>query len=231
MNRIICFDTETTGFNYSGGDRVIEIGAVEILDGKITGNNFHAYINPEGKMIPPDAYMVHKLSNEFLGDKPTMRETAPKLLDFIGESMVVAHNGFDFDFPFINHELSKLGLPTIPRNRQDDTIVIARNRVFGPKEFSLDALAKWFGISTAARAEAHGALIDAEILARLYLELATVAPSESIEDIIEKHAAACAMHPKIGADFPRRNFIPTDTELEVHDDFVKNNIKDSIWLN
>ena len=157
MKRVICFDIETTGFEYLRGDRVIEIGAVEILDGQITDNNFHEYINPEGKIIPPDTYMVHKISNAFLEDKPKMSEIAPKFLAFIGDSPIVAHNGFDFDFPFVNHELAKLGLPQIPRSQQMDSIVIARNRVFGPKSYSLDALAKWYGISLTARADAHGA--------------------------------------------------------------------------
>ena len=144
MTRIICFDIETTGFEYSHGDRVIEIGAIEILDGHITESSFHEYINPDGKIIPPASYMVHKLSNNFLEDKPKFAAVAPKLLEFIGESPVVAHNGFDFDFPFINYELAQLGLPQIPRNQQLDTIVIARNKVFGPKTYTLDSLAKWF---------------------------------------------------------------------------------------
>ena len=160
MKRIICFDIETTGFDYLRGDRVIEIGAVEILDGKITDNSFHEYINPEGKIIPPDTYMVHKISNAFLEDKPKMSEIAPKFLEFIGNSPIVAHNGFDFDFPFVNHELKNLNLPQIPREQQLDSLVLARNRVFGPKSYTLDALAKWYGISLTARADAHGALID-----------------------------------------------------------------------
>ena len=133
MSRIICFDIETTGFEYMRGDRCIEIGAVEIIDGKITDNTFHEYINPEGKIIPPETYMVHKISNAFLDDKPKMSVVAPRFLEFIGDSPVVAHNGLDFDFPFVNHELEMLGLAPIPRNQQMDTLVIARNRVFGPK--------------------------------------------------------------------------------------------------
>ena len=220
MKRVICFDIETTGFEYMRGDRVIEIGAVEIIDGQITDNNFHEYINPEGKIIPPDTYMVHKISNAFLEDKPKMSEIAPKFLAFIGDSPIVAHNGFDFDFPFVNHELSKLGLPQIPRSQQMDSIVIARNRVFGPKSYSLDALAKWYGISLTARADAHGALIDSEILAKVYMELENTAPAPDVSEIIAKQHAAMLAHPKIGGDFPYRTFdVPTD-DLDAHNAFM-----------
>jgi len=221
MKRIICFDIETTGFEYLRGDRCIEIGAVEMIDGVITDNSFHEYINPEGKIIPPETYMVHKISNAFLEDKPKMSVIAPKFLEFIGTSPIVAHNGLDFDFPFINHELSMLGLPQIPRAQQLDSIVIARNRVFGPKSYSLDALAKWYGISLTARADAHGALIDAEILAKVYKELDNTAPAPEIGDIIAAQHEAFLKHPKIGADFPRRTFAPHPDELAAHQEFME----------
>lgn len=220
MKRIVCFDIETTGLEYMRGDRCIEIGAVEITDGVITGNTFHEYINPEGKIIPPDSYMVHKISNSFLDDKPTMSVIAPRFLDFIGDAAIVAHNGAEFDFPFINHELERLGLPPIPRNQQLDSIVIARGRVFGPKSYSLDALAKWFGVSLSARADAHGALIDAEILARVFLELENTAPAPDIRDIIAKQHAAFLAHPKTSGDFPHRTFAPTQEELANHETFM-----------
>ncbi|MCL1891899.1 MAG: exonuclease domain-containing protein [Alphaproteobacteria bacterium] len=221
MTRIICFDTETTGFDYARGDRVIEIGAVEILDGKITDNKFHAYINPDGKIIPPSSYNVHKLSNEFLSDKPKFAAVAPKLLEFIGDTPVVAHNGFDFDFPFINYELAQIGMSPIPREQQLDSIVIARHKVFGPKEYTLDGLAKWFGVSLTARADAHGALIDAEILAKVYLELESAAPARNIGDIIAEQREAMQKHPKIGANFPRRVFEPSAEEVAAHNEFMK----------
>ncbi len=221
MTRIICFDIETTGFEYLRGDRCIEIGAVEIIDGKITDNTFHEYINPEGKIIPPETYMVHKISNAFLEDKPKMSVIAPKFLDFVRDSPIVAHNGLDFDFPFVNHELSMLGLPQIPRSQQLDTLVIARNRVFGPKSYTLDALAKWYGISLTARADAHGALIDSEILAKVYLELENTAPAPEVSEIIAKQHQAMLSHPKIGTDFPRRTFAPHTDELENHRAFME----------
>lgn len=220
MGRVICFDIETTGFEYLRGDRCIEIGAVEMIDGQITDNTFHEYINPEGKIIPPETYMVHKISNAFLEDKPKMSVVAPKFLEFIGDAPLVAHNGIDFDFPFINHELEMLNLPQIPRSRQLDSIVIARNRVFGPKSYSLDALAKWYGISLTARADAHGALIDAEILAKVYKELENTAPAPDINDVIAEQHNAFLKHPKIGADFPRRTFPAHADELENHNKFM-----------
>lgn len=221
MGRVICFDIETTGFEYLRGDRCIEIGAVEMIDGQITDNTFHEYINPEGKIIPPETYMVHKISNAFLEDKPKMSVIAPKFLEFIGDAPLVAHNGIDFDFPFINHELEMLNLPQIPRSRQLDSIVIARNRVFGPKSYSLDALAKWYGISLTARADAHGALIDAEILAKVYKELENTAPAPDVNDVIAEQHAAFLKHPKIGADFPHRTFPAHADELENHNKFME----------
>ena len=221
MKRVICFDIETTGLEYMRGDRCIEIGAVEIIDGKITDNSFHEYINPDGKIIPPDSYMVHKISNAFLEDKPKMAAVAPKFLEFIGDSPIVAHNGLDFDFPFINHELEMLKMNPIPRSQQMDSLVIARNRVFGPKSYTLDALAKWYGISLTARADAHGALIDSEILAKVYIELENTEPAPDVSEIIAKQHAAMLNHPKVGGDFPYRKFEPTAYELENHNKFME----------
>ena len=221
MKRVICFDIETTGLEYTRGDRCIEIGAVEIADGVITEHTFHEYINPDGKIIPPDSYMVHKISNAFLEDKPKMSVVAPRFLEFVGDAKIVAHNGSDFDFPFMNHELAMLNMPPIPRDQQMDSIVIARSRVFGPKSYSLDALAKWFGVSLTARADAHGALIDAEILAKVFLELENTEPAPDVHDIIEKQHNAFLAHPKIGAEFPRRTFAPHDDELENHNAFME----------
>lgn len=221
MGRIICFDIETTGFEYLRGDRCIEIGAVEMIDGRITDNTFHEYINPEGKIIPPETYMVHKISNAFLEDKPKMSVIAPKFLEFIGDAPLVAHNGIDFDFPFINHELEMLNLPQIPRTRQLDSIIIARNRVFGPKSYSLDALAKWYGISLTARADAHGALIDAEILAKVYKELENTAPAPDINEIIAQQHDAFLKTPKTSGDFPHRTFPAHPDELENHNAFME----------
>lgn len=220
MTRIICFDIETTGFDWVRGDRIIEIGAVEVIDGKITDNSFHEYINPDGKIIPPDSYMVHKISNDFLIDKPKFAQIAPRFLEFIGDSQIVAHNGIDFDFPFMNYELAQIGLKQIPRSQQVDSIVIARNRVYGPKSYTLDSLAKWFGVSLTARADAHGALIDSEILAKVYLELDNTAPARDINEIIAEQHDAMLKHPKIGQNFPQRTFAPHPDELAAHTEFM-----------
>ncbi len=230
MTRIICFDLETTGFEYAKGDRVIEIGGVEIIDGKLSDKTFHAYINPDGKIIPPSAYMVHKLSNEFLSDKPKMDSVAPQLLEFLGDSQIVAHNGLDFDFPFINYELRALGLPEISRERQIDSIVVARHKIFGPKEYTLDALAKWFNVSLAARADAHGALIDAEILAKVYMELDRTEDQRTTEDIIKDQHQAFLATPKHRVNFPNRTFTPSEQELAKHNEWLAKEIKNPLWL-
>jgi DNA polymerase-3 subunit epsilon len=229
MTRIICFDTETTGFEYAKGDRIIEIAAVELIDGKLTENRFHEYANPEGKIIPPSSYNVHKISNAFLEDKPPFSQIAQKFLDFVGDSPIVAHNGFDFDFPFLNYELQKLGLNPIPREQQMDSIVIARHKVFGPKEYTLDALAKWFGVSLATRAESHGALIDAEILAKVYLELEGAAGVKSIADIVAEMHEQFLTTPKDATWFPKRTFAPSETETSAHSQFISERIKKTIW--
>ena len=220
MARVICFDIETTGLDFMHGDRCIEIGAVEIIDNKITGNSFHEYINPEGKIIPPESYMVHKISNAFLEDKPTMSVIGPKFLDFIGDSMIVAHNGLDFDFPFMNKELGDLHLKTIPREQMLDSMIIARNRLYQVKSLSLDSLAKYFGVSLTARADAHGALIDSEILANVYLELEKTDEVENIKDYIQKQHDAFLNTPKIGNDFPSRHFEVPEEELRIHEEFM-----------
>ena len=187
MGRVICFDIETTGIEYMRGDRCIDIGAVEIIDGKITGNEFQAYVNPEGKIIPPEVYEVHKISNAFLEDKPIMATVAPQFLAFVGDSPLVAHNGADFDFPFINHELKRVNLPEIPISQQMDSMVIARTRVYGPKSYSLDSLAKWFGISLDSRLAGHGALVDSRLLANVYLELENTAKPRPISEIMAEY--------------------------------------------
>jgi len=228
--RVIIFDIETTGFYPDKGDRVIEIGAVEIIDGRITDNTFHAYVNPMGKIIPPDSYMVHKLSNEFLSDKPSFKDVAPRMMEFIGDApIVVAHNGYDFDFPFINYELKQLGLAEIPRTRQGDSLAIARNKVAGPKNYTLDSLAKWFGVDISTRADSHGALIDARILAKVYLELMAADTPDTVQDIVKKQHDAFLAMPKSDGSFPVREWKPSAQEAEIHKEFINKNIKDSAW--
>lgn len=165
--REIVLDTETTGFEPEQGDRLVEIGAVELLNHMPTGETFHVYINPKRNM-PDDAFRVHGLSEEFLSDKPVFAEVAQDFLDFIGDSRLVIHNA-SFDMKFLNAELGWLGKPKLPMSQALDTLAIARRR-FPGSPASLDALCRRFGIDNSSRT-LHGALLDSEILAEVYLEL------------------------------------------------------------
>ena len=165
--REIVFDTETTGLNPAGGDRMVEIGCIESVHRVETGRTFHAYFNPERDM-PFEAQEVHGLSNLFLSDKPRFSELAEELLDFLGDSPLVAHNA-GFDFGFLNFELEKCGRSTVSMRRMVDTLTLARSRHPGAKH-SLDALCMRFGIDRSHRVK-HGALLDAQLLAQVYVEL------------------------------------------------------------
>lgn len=165
--REIVFDTETTGLDPGSGDRLVEIGCIEMLNRVATGAVYHCYFNPERDM-PIEAENVHGLSIAFLSDKPKFAERAQEFLDFIGESPLVAHNA-GFDFGFINTELAKCGLEPVSRDRMVDTVAIARRKHPGAK-LSLDALCSRYGIDRSHRTK-HGALLDAELLAQLYVEL------------------------------------------------------------
>lgn len=165
--REIVFDTETTGLNPAGGDRIVEIGCIEMINRAETGRHFHAYFNPERPM-PFGAEAVHGLSDLFLSDKPRFAERVGELLDFIEESPLVAHNA-TFDFGFLNHELGLCGHSTICMSRMVDTLALARTRHPGAKH-SLDALCTRFGVDRTHRVK-HGALLDAQLLAQVYIEL------------------------------------------------------------
>ena len=165
--REIIFDTETTGLSPLTGDRLVEIGCVELVNRCETGRTWHAYFNPERPM-PTAAEAVHGLSERFLADKPRFREKVDELLGFIGDAPLVAHNA-GFDFAFINHELDHCGRPMVCTTRMIDTLAIARQRHPGAKH-SLDALCTRFGVDRSSRVR-HGALIDAQLLAQVYVEL------------------------------------------------------------
>ena len=165
--REIILDTETTGLDPTGGDRVVEIGAVEVLNAIPTGNVYHVYINPERDM-PEEAFRVHGLSIEFLSDKPVFEQVAAEFAAFVGTDKVVAHNA-SFDVAFLNAELGRCGLPPIPQHQVVDTLTIARRKHAGGSN-SLDALCSRYGIDSSRRTK-HGALLDAELLAEVYLEL------------------------------------------------------------
>lgn len=167
--REIVMDTETTGLDpfSTHPDRIVEIGGVELWNHVPTGNTYHQYINPQRDM-PQEAFDVHGLSEQFLSDKPLFAEIAQAFLDFVGDAKLVIHNA-SFDMKFINAELSWVDRPAIPMDQAIDTLKIARKK-FPGAQASLDALCRRFGIDNSART-LHGALLDSEILADVYLEL------------------------------------------------------------
>jgi DNA polymerase-3 subunit epsilon len=165
--REIIFDTETTGVNPAGGDRIVEIGCIEMINRVETGREYHAYFHPERSM-PSEAEAIHGLSDRFLSDKPLFKDKAQELIDFLGDAPMVAHNA-GFDFGFLNRELALCGRDPICLTRMVCTLVIARTRHPGAKH-SLDALCSRFGVDRSQRVK-HGALLDAQLLAQVYIEL------------------------------------------------------------
>jgi DNA polymerase-3 subunit epsilon len=212
--REIVLDTETTGLDPFQGHRVVEIGCVELLNRIPTGNTFHCYLNPERDM-PAEAFNVHGLSSEFLSDKPLFEAVADDFLTFLGDSVLIAHNA-SFDFGFLCAELERAKREVLTRDRVIDTIALARRKhSAGP--YSLDALCARYGIDNSRRTK-HGALLDAEILAEVYLELigarqASLILLDNLNGRIGKRVAA-AQRP---IALPDRI---TDADIAAHRDFV-----------
>jgi DNA polymerase-3 subunit epsilon len=212
--REIVLDTETTGLDPFQGHRVVEIGCVELLNRIPTGNTFHCYLNPERDM-PAEAFNVHGLSAEFLSDKPLFDAVADDFLAFLGDSVLIAHNA-SFDYGFLCRELELAKRETLTRDRVIDTIALARRKhSAGP--YSLDALCARYGIDNSKRTK-HGALLDAEILAEVYLELigarqASLILLDNLNGRIGKRIAA-AQRPSA---LPARI---TDADVAAHRDFV-----------
>ncbi|MCU0885928.1 MAG: DNA polymerase III subunit epsilon [Beijerinckiaceae bacterium] len=167
MSREVVLDTETTGVDARNGDRIIEIGCVELINHCTTGRTFHTYLNPE-RAVSEGAFAVHGLSDAFLADKPRFAAIADQLVDFLGDARLVIHNA-PFDVGFLDMELQKLGKPRLRPERVVDTLVMARRKHPGASN-SLDALCARYGIDTSRRVK-HGALLDAEILSDVYIEL------------------------------------------------------------
>lgn len=165
--REIVLDTETTGFDPITGDRIVEIGCVELINHLPSGNVYHQYINPERHM-PEEAFKVHGLSDEFLADKPVFAEIVADFRKFIGDDPLVIHNA-EFDMKFINAEFARLGFPALPMSRAIDTVIMARKK-FPGSPANLDALCRRFEIDNSNRTF-HGALLDSELLAEVYLQL------------------------------------------------------------
>lgn len=196
--REIVFDTETTGLDPSDGHRVIELGCVELIDHLPSGQSFHAYLNPE-RPVPIESQRIHGLSDEFLADKPLFSSIAAEFLEFLADSPLVIHNA-SFDIKFINAELARCERPAIPLARAIDTIEIAKAKLPGVR-YSLDELCKRFGIDLSARTK-HGALLDAELTARLYLELIggrqtrlELAPAGDADDVVIVEGPAARQRP------------------------------------
>jgi len=165
--REIVLDTETTGLDPLRGDRLVEIGCIELLNSIPSGHTFHRYLNPQ-RDIPAEAFAVHGLSAEFLADKPPFTEIVEDLLEFLGDAPLVIHNA-SFDVGFLNAELDRCGKAAIARERLVDTLMLARRKFVGVRN-SLDDLCARYGIDNSKRTK-HGALLDAELLAEVYLEL------------------------------------------------------------
>ena len=224
--REIIFDTETTGLDPKSGDRLVEIGCVEMVNRVETGRNFHAYFNPERSM-PPEAERVHGLSEAFLADKPKFAARADELLDFIGDSPLVAHNA-GFDFGFLNMELAACGRAPVSLDRMVDTVAIARVRHPGAKN-SLDALCSRYGIDRSHRTK-HGALLDAELLAQVYVELMG-GRQIGLELAAERSETVIVAQAVIRRERPLREARPhaaSAAELAAHSEFLKT-LKAPLW--
>ncbi len=225
--REIIFDTETTGLDPKSGDRLVEIGCIEMVNRVPTGNTFHCYFNPERDM-PAEAERVHGLSIAFLSDKPRFHEKAAEFLEFIGEeAKLVAHNA-GFDFGFVNSELEMCGLPPLSRERMVDTVAMARVRHPGAKN-SLDALCTRYGIDRSHRTK-HGALLDAELLAQVYVELTggrQIGLSLAAETEVIEIAVLSA--PRRERTFrPARPHAASEAELAAHAAFLET-VKSPLW--
>ncbi len=224
--REIVFDTETTGLSPQQGDRLVEIGCIELINRVETGEHFHCYFNPERPMDPA-AQAVHGLSDVFLADKPLFADRVEELLDFLGESPLVAHNA-SFDFAFLNSELANCGRLHLSMARMIDTLALSRTRHPGAKH-SLDALCTRFGIDRSHRIQ-HGALLDAQLLAQVYVELTGgrqiglgLAPPPLTEDapVSRSYARSSAR--------PARLHQASPEELERHRAFVAL-LENPLWL-
>lgn len=227
--REIIFDTETTGFDPLSGDRMVEIGCIEMVGRVMTGNVYHAYFNPE-RAMPTAAENVHGLSDRFLSDKPLFAEKADELIDFLGDCPLVAHNA-SFDFGFLNHELDRCGRPPVRMDRMIDTVAMAKVRHPGAK-LSLDALCTRYGIDRSHRVK-HGALLDAELLAQLYIELTGGRQiGLSLVEEVETAVLGFSSYAFTQISRPYREPRPhsaSEAELASHRAFLAN-IKDALWL-
>lgn len=223
MNKEIVFDTETTGLFIKPdgkGDRIIEIGAVELIDKVKTNKTFHTYVNP-GRKVSSEAYKIHGISNSFLSDKPIFKDIAHEFLDFIKDAKLVAHNA-SFDMRFLNHELSLINEHEISFDRAIDTLAIARKK-FPGKKVNLDALCKILNIDNSHRV-LHGADIDAELLVQVYLELTG---DRQVEFAVKSNSEKKVVYNKI-INYCHNVIYASEREKETHEELLTK-IKDSLW--
>jgi len=221
--REIVLDTETTGLEVSNGDRIVEIGCVELENHIPTGRTFQEYLNPEMEMSQK-VIDIHGITNEFLKDKPKFREIAEKFIQFIGEdSKLVIHNA-EFDMKFLNAELKACQLPPLSYNRVIDTLLIARQK-FPGSHVRLDDLCKRFNVDASART-VHGALLDSQLLAEVYLELIGREPDLILNTTKKDTSIQQVNQEKVF--HPARSFPPSDEELKNHEEFMKK-IPDNFW--
>jgi len=232
--REIVLDTETTGLNPLGGHRIVEIGCIELDNHMVTDKTYHQYINPERDM-PEEAFAVHGLSEEYLGTQPLFADIADDFLAFIGDAPLIIHNA-QFDMGFINAELARMGREAVPMARATDTVTMAR-RKFPGAQASLDALCRRFGIDNSSR-ELHGALLDSELLAEVYLELiGGRQPGLVLSDDLPDHDAGGPDQPTLesrpaltaagDAHAPRQHG-PSEEELAAHAKFIAR-MNDPVW--
>lgn len=224
--REIVFDTETTGLNPATGDRMVEIGCIEIVNRVETGRHFHSYFNPERDM-PAEAEAVHGLSAHFLSDKPLFADKVEELLEFLADSPLVAHNA-GFDFGFLNHELGRCGRPSVCMTRMRDTLALARTKHPGAKH-SLDALCMRFGVDRSHRVK-HGALLDAQLLSQVYVEL-TGGRQIGLGLVAQDQVTVDVTMTVVHTERPIRNPRPHDAsadEIERHRAFLARIVK-PIW--
>ncbi len=223
MIREIVLDTETTGMDPTTGDRIVEIGCVELENHIKTGKTFQVYINPE-REVPHEATAVHGLTNAFLKDKPVFSQVYSDFIDFIGDATLVIHNA-EFDMKFINWELKNVGAPPIAWGRIIDTVQMARKK-FPGSPANLDALCRRFDIDATERVF-HGALLDSELLSEVYLELLGGRQHGLLEESIEVVEETTTT--KIVRKFREpRTFKPSADELAAHDELLKK-LKDPLW--
>lgn len=231
--REIVLDTETTGLDPYADHRLVEIGCIELINHMPTGRQYHQYINPERPM-PKEAFDVHGLGDDFLKDQPVFAEVADDFLEFIGDDSVLVIHNAAFDMKFLNAELEWLNKPRIAMDRALDTVQMARKK-FPGSPVSLDALCRRFKIDNSNRT-LHGALLDSDLLALVYLELLggrqhglSLDPNDQNADIDGEGGGAKSLGPKSNRLEPRPHVI-SDEELAAHQAYIESKVKEAVWL-